>query len=214
MKLKLKSATILASLLISGCSNGVLNEYHGNQITIDSQVMGIPFLLGGTGSSVPITEELSITAKHIASYDFSSVVAHHPSCDISIIKSDNRGKPIHPLGMAFPNSKLKTFGRDLWNPLKTIYGEGEFLQDVFLVDNKWNSKDCILSIIDAPVQVGMSGGGVYNNKDELVGVVVAMGGWDFKLLGTDQQPDRVSLMVSTLFIRDWINEVKADFYSN
>lgn len=212
--MRFKSATILASLLIAGCSNGVLNEYHGEQITIDSQVMGIPFLFGGTGSSVPITENLSITAKHIASYDFSSVVAHHPSCDISIIKSDNKGKSIHPIGTVSPNSELKTFGRDLWNPLKTLYGEGKFLQDLFLIDNQWNSKECILSVIDAPIQVGMSGGGVYNNKEELVGVIVAMGGWDFKLVETDQKLGRVSLMVSTLFIKDWINEVKADFYSN
>ena len=67
---------------------------------------------------------------------------------------------------------------------------------------------------DAPIQVGMSGGGVYNNKEELVGVIVAMGGLDFKLLETDQKLGRVSLMVSTLFIKDWINEVKTDFYSN
>ncbi|MEH0791614.1 serine protease [Vibrio parahaemolyticus] len=212
--MRFKSATILASLLIVGCSNGVLNEYHGEQITIDSQVMGIPFLFGGTGSSVPITENLSITAKHIASYDFSSVVAHHPSCDISIIKSDNKGKSIHPIGTVSPNSELKTFGRDLWNPLKTLYGEGKFLQDLFLIDDQWNSKDCTLSVIDAPIQVGMSGGGVYNNKEELVGVIVAMGGLDFKLVETDQKLGRVSLMVSTLFIKDWINEVKTDFYSN
>lgn len=212
--MRFKSATILASLLIAGCSNGVLNEYHGEQITIDSQVMGIPFLFGGTGSSVPITENLSITAKHIASYDFSSVVAHHPSCDISIIKSDNKGKSIHPIGTVSPNSELKTFGRDLWNPLKTLYGEGKYLQDLFLIDNQWNSTDCTLSVIDAPIQVGMSGGGVYNNREELVGVIVAMGGLDFKLVETDQKLGRVSLMVSTLFIKDWINEVKTDFYSN
>ena len=121
--MRLKSASILASLLIAGFSNGVLNEYHGERITIDSQVMCILFLFCGTGTSVPITENLSITAKHIASYNFSSVVAHHPSCDISIIKSDNKGKSIHPIGTVSPNSELKMFGRDLSNPLKTLYGE-------------------------------------------------------------------------------------------
>lgn len=202
------------ALSLTGCSNGILHSYDGGQITIDSQVIGIPFFFGGTGSSVPITEELSITAKHIASYDYSTVVAHHPSCDISVIRSDNRGKMIHPIGAIYPDSEVKTYGRDQFNPLKTIYGEGKYLYDLYLQDNQWNDEDCTLSIIDAPVQIGMSGGGVFNENIELVGIIVAMGEWDTKLANTNKKIGRVSIMVPTLFFENWLTDVKDNFYSN
>ncbi|WP_161781055.1 trypsin-like peptidase domain-containing protein [Photobacterium galatheae] len=197
----------MSVLFIGGCSNGVLQDYHGTEIDIDTQIIGIPLLLGSSGSSVPITKNLSLTAKHVASYDYSLVVAHHPDCDISIIEKDNTGKQRHKMGVIYPEQKVKTFGKSFMNPLKTIYGEGVYKLDIQMKESMWHNRKCIISVLNSPIQVGMSGGGVFNEKNELVGIINAMGTSDTQLIETGERLGRVSMMTSTNFLRQWINKV-------
>ncbi|OEE58792.1 hypothetical protein A1OK_01950 [Enterovibrio norvegicus FF-454] len=207
----LVSLVILFSL--QGCFliNGPL-EYaqETNVPAVNYLPIGIPFVLGGHGSSVPITPELSLTAKHIAKLDYSTVVAYHPDCDIALIKEDNTGKNTAPLGTVKQNESITTVGMGLTG--KVIVGQGKYFIDVNFVDSSLFAS-CPASITDAPVQSGMSGGGAFNHKGELVGIISGISGSGFKLLdGTDLGNERTSVFVSTLHVKPWLAEAIENYY--
>ncbi|MGF1766009.1 serine protease [Enterovibrio makurazakiensis] len=210
--------SICALVLLQGCFliNGPL-EYAEATYGEDTNVpsvnylpIGIPFLLGGHGSSVPISQELSLTAKHIAQLDYSSVVAYHPDCDIAIIKENNVGKSFAPIGTIQRDQATTTVGMGLTG--KVLIGEGKYYIDVNFVDSSLFAR-CPASITDAPVQSGMSGGGVFNENGELVGIISGISGSGFKLLdGTDLGNERTSVFVSTLHVKPWLVETIESFY--
>ena len=85
--------------------------------------------------------------------------------------------------------------------------------DVNFVDSDLFEK-CPASITDAPVQSGMSGGGVMNRAGEVVGVISGISGDGFRLLsGESLGNERTSVFVSTLHIRDWLIEQVDAFYA-
>ncbi|MDS1821642.1 serine protease [Vibrio parahaemolyticus] len=209
--MKLKFTGIILSLGLMGCSNGTLHNYNSDSVTIDTQLIGIPWLLGGYGSSIPLTEDLSLTAKHVASYDYSNTISYHPTCDVAIIERENRGKNIPSLGTIEENKPVKTFGRSIINPYKTIYGKGVYLFDIHLTASELNDDECLISLIDAPVQIGMSGGGVINEKGELVGIISSF--LNGKVTSADGvEVKRASTMISTKFIEDWIKMETKKYY--
>ncbi len=191
---------------LSGCFliNGELKTVvETNGPKIDYLPIGIPFVLGGHGSSVPLTENLSLTAKHVAMLTYDSVVAYHPDCDIAIIKKDNNSKVIAALGDVYEQEPVKTYGKGLTANL--LEGEGKYYLDVNFTDSHLFN-NCPASIMDAPIQSGMSGGGVFNNKNELVGIISGMSGKNFKLLdGRDIGLERVSIFVAINYVKDWID---------
>lgn len=208
---------VVALLTLSGCVhiNGPLeyaNENETNTPSVNYLPVGIPFLLGGHGTSVPITSELSLTAKHVAKIDFSEVVAYHPDCDIALIKEENTGKKLASLGKIHSQESIKTFGRGLTG--KTLVGEGKYYQDVNFVDSKMFAR-CPASITDAAVQSGMSGGGAFNAKGQLVGIISGMSGSRFRMLdGSEVGNERTSIFVSTYFVRDWLISEVEQFYGD
>lgn len=171
--------------------------------------IGIPFFLGGHGSSVPLTENLSLTAKHIATYTYNSVVAYHPDCDIAIIEQKNDKNDLVALGDVYPDKSVSTYGRGLTGNL--LEGSGKYYLDVNFVDSDL-FENCPASVMDAPIQSGMSGGGVFNENGELVGIISGMSGENFKLLdGRELNLERVSVFVSTNFVKGWIEEQIAEY---
>ncbi len=173
--------------------------------------IGIPFLFGGHGTSVPLTKELSLTAKHVASISYHSVVAYHPKCDVAIVKKQTELNEFPPLGVVNSKDNVFTYGMGLLGDL--LVGKGIYYQDVNFVDSHI-FKACPASITDAAIQSGMSGGGVYNAKGELVGIISGMSSDKFHLLdGTDLGNERTSVFVSTLHVKEWILSSVADFYS-
>ncbi|WP_028024900.1 serine protease family protein [Enterovibrio calviensis] len=204
--------------LLQGCFliNGPLeyaeDTYHDetNAPAVNYLPIGIPFVLGGHGSSVPITPELSLTAKHVAKLDYSSVVAYHPDCDVAIIKENNDGKNLSSLGTIGTDEATTTIGMGLTG--KVLIGQGKYYIDVNFVDSALFAK-CPASITDAPVQSGMSGGGVFNDKGELVGIISGISGPGFKLLdGTKLGNERTSVFVSTLHVKPWIEKAVESYY--
>lgn len=207
------SVAVFALASLQGCFlvNGPL-EYadETNAPSVSYLPIGVPFLLGGHGSSVPISEKLSLTAKHIAKLDYSEVVAYHPHCDVAIIKENNQGRTIAPLGTVAQTEPVTTVGMGLTG--KVLVGKGMYYLDVNFVDSAMFA-NCPASITDAPVQSGMSGGGTYNYKGELVGIVSGMSGSGFRLLdGTELGNERTSIFVSTLYIKPWLIEVLEQYY--
>ncbi|WP_129120592.1 S1 family peptidase [Veronia nyctiphanis] len=204
-KFVLLSIYLLLSASLQGCflTNGP-TQFADEKTAPDLNYLpiGIPFVLGGFGSSVPLTEELSLTAKHVAQYDFSEVVAYHPNCDVAIIKADNSDKKLPLLGKVFPNDNLNVYGFGMTG--KVITGKGKYFLDVNFLDSAIFKK-CPASITDAPIQSGMSGGGVYNEKGHLVGIISGMSGSGFKVLGQqDLGNKRTSVFISSLFIKGWL----------
>ncbi|MFD2180164.1 S1 family peptidase [Veronia pacifica] len=172
--------------------------------------IGIPFLLGGHGSSVPITPKLSITAAHVARYDYSEVVAYHPYCDVAIIQSSNIDKRLPMLGRVYQNQTLDVFGFGLTG--KVITSSGKYYLDVNFLDSKLFQR-CPASITDAAIQSGMSGGGVFNDSGELVGVISGMSGSGFKLLNQPSLGNkRTTVFVSTLYIQEWLQQAVNSYH--
>lgn len=198
---------LILAMSLTGCFlvNGELTAVpEKNKPTIKYLPIGIPFLLGGHGSSVPLTENLSLTAKHIATYTYNSVVAYHPDCDIAIIEQDNNEEDLTVLGNIYPEKAVSTYGRGLTGNL--LEGVGKYYLDVNFIDSDL-FENCPASVMDAPIQSGMSGGGVFNDSGELVGIISGMSGAKFKLLnGQELNLERVSVFVSTNFVKDWIKE--------
>ncbi len=203
---------ILMAINLTGCFlvNGKLTAVpEKNKPAIKYLPIGIPFLLGGHGSSVPLTEKLSLTAKHIATYAYNSVVAYHPDCDVAIIEQENTKEELVASGYIYPEKSVATYGRGLTGNL--LEGTGKYYLDVNFVDSDL-FKNCPASVMDAPIQSGMSGGGVYNEKGELVGIISGMSGANFKLLdGKELNLERVSVFVSTNFLKEWIEEQVAEY---
>lgn len=214
-KLQKTEFSFFALTLLPGCFlvNGPLEHAdETNAPAVNYLPIGIPLVLGGHGTSVPITPDLSLTAKHIAKLDYSDVVAYHPDCDIALIRQDNRDKKIAPLGIVNQQESVTTVGMGLLGDV--LIGEGQYFLDVNFVDNEMFA-DCPASITDAAVQSGMSGGGMFNSNGELVGIISGMSGEDFRLLnGEELGNERTSIFVSTLYIREWLIEVVDDFYAD
>ncbi len=204
---------LILAMSLTGCFlvNGELTAVpEKNKPSIKYLPIGIPFLLGGHGSSVPLTENLSLTAKHIATYTYNSVVAYHPDCDIAIIEQDNSKEDLVALGNIYPEKAVSTYGRGLTGNL--LEGVGKYYLDVNFIDSDL-FENCPASVMDAPIQSGMSGGGVFNDSGELVGIISGMSGAKFKLLnGQELNLERVSVFVSTNFVKDWIKEQVTAYY--
>ncbi|WP_434356208.1 serine protease [Parasalinivibrio latis] len=196
-------SVIAATLLISACTMSNGKTYVAeNPPSIDFEFMGVPLLYMGMGSSVPITENLSLTAAHVAKSNYAKVVSYHPECDIALIESDNAGKKLPNLGLIYPGQKVSMYGMD--GNDQVLVGTGIYHLDLNFVDNKY-FEVCPGSVADAPIRQGMSGGGAYNDKGELVGIIAAMAGSDTRLLnGEPLELERLSIFVSINYVRPWL----------
>lgn len=203
----------LFSFNLAGCvlSNGplsIVNQAHSP--SVNYLPIGIPFIFGGHGTSIPITQNLSLTAKHVATQTHYTIVAAHPDCDIAIIQENNSHAKFPALGLIYPKASLSTYGKDMIGNL--ISGEGKYFQDVHFLDSALFQK-CPASITDAPVQSGMSGGGVFNQQGELVGIISGLSNHQFKLVnGFDLGNQRTSIFVPIFYVKEWLIRKIDSFY--
>lgn len=75
---------LLAALVLSGCvtSNGPVQQTYQHSAN-EMVVIGVPMLMGGFGSAVPINDDYMITAKHVAQLSWDTGVIYHPACDLA-----------------------------------------------------------------------------------------------------------------------------------
>ena len=142
-------------------------------------------------SQTPLQRNVSVTTKNssgtgiIVFQDMVLTVFHnlHVDSDIKvngkvakIIKVD----PLHDLcllGIKTPNgTTLIVFSKKFF-PTEEVYCVGNPLdhKGVILVGRIFDFKNNLI-YIDAHILMGMSGGGMYNDKEELLGIVVAVQG--------------------------------------
>ena len=204
----------LLVLVTSGCvsSNGPLANVQANEAApaINYEMIGIPLLYHGFGSSVPITRDLSLTAAHVAKLNWANVVAYHPHCDIAIVKANNSKAVLPDLGLVYTNENVTTYGKDGTGNL--LKGEGKYRLDLTFTNHSY-FKNCQASVTDAPVREGMSGGGTFNSRGELVGIISAMASSNTRLANGEKLPyDRLSLFVSLNQVRGWLNQEVSKHY--
>lgn len=187
---------LAVTVSLSGCvmSNGPVSptaSRNANQMVM----IGVPVLLGGFGSAVPISNEYMITAKHVAQLSWDFDIIHHPNCDLSLIR--RRSESVPTWGLIYPNQPVSHHGHSLLG--NSIKGNGKYLQDV--IDT---NTDCLYSLSDAPVMSGMSGGPVFNPAGEIVGITVAIvdNPEDLRNL---RPAARYSQFVPATLIFDWLD---------
>ncbi|KDM92433.1 trypsin-like peptidase domain-containing protein [Photobacterium galatheae] len=160
-------------------------------------VIGVPILLGGFGSAVPITPHLQVTAKHVARYSWNRDVIYHPLCDLALIRTDSTTVPTW--GLIYPDQPVTHLGHSLLG--NSIQGQGKYLQDVMDTNSQ-----CLYSLSDAPVMSGMSGGPVLNDAGEIVGITVAIVNNPEDLRNL-RPALRYSQFIPATLIFDWLAEL-------
>ncbi|MCW8330366.1 serine protease [Photobacterium sp. SDRW27] len=200
----LLSLLLISTFFLSGCimSNGPVSQAsssNANQMVM----IGVPLLLGGFGSAVPVNEQYMITAKHVAQLSWDFDVIHHPYCDLSLIRRHSDYVPTW--GLIYPDQPVSHHGHSvLGNKIK---GDGKYLQDV--IDT---NTDCLYSLSDAPVMSGMSGGPVFNQNGEIAGITVAIvhNPEDLENL---RPAIRYSQFVPATLIFDWLDSLDIEVSS-
>lgn len=208
------SLTLIILLVTSGCvgSNGHLESVKEHP-ALDYEMTGIPLVVFGFGTSTPLTPQLSLTVAHVAKINYDKVVAYHPYCDIAIVESNNDALEYPELGVIYPRQAVQTFGMSPTGDV--LSGSGVYHRDLMLVDTSYFQK-CPASITDAPVQDGMSGGGVYSSRGTLVGIISARADPDnIRLMnGEEHGIERISIFVALNYVRDWLEEEVSNYYNN
>ncbi|WP_237157006.1 serine protease [Photobacterium rosenbergii] len=187
---------LLATLVLSGCvtSNGPVQQTYQHSAN-EMVVIGVPMLMGGFGSAVPINDDYMITAKHVAQLSWDTGVIYHPACDLALIPRASNAQPTW--GLIYPDQAVIHHGHSLVGT--TVSGEGKYLQDV--VDT---NTDCLYSLSDAPVMSGMSGGPVFNEDGEIAGITVAIVNNPEDLQNL-KPATRYSQFVPSPLIFDWLD---------
>ena len=164
--------SVVAALLLSGCSVGKYEYSREAMERVDMSVTGIPTILGlGTmGTSIPLTPEYSLTAAHVAKFAVQRVKAYYPYCDLAIIYHKNDLKTLPAFRAGKPGDAVKMFGYSFYSAMP-VESSGVNLARTG-IRNEWNKSPCIAMASNAGVVQGMSGGAVYNSDNTVAGVII------------------------------------------
>lgn len=200
-----KLYTLLMLIFLSACvSNGKPTFTDNNTpehiiTSTHKMFVGVPMLLSLEGSYVEIGDGWAITVAHnkmILSLTRGEVI-YHPTCDIALFKVKT-SNILQFDKVSSIDEKLFASGYPIMLPL--VFNEGNWIGDIVTSDRL----NCVQSMATFNVTSGMSGGGVWNEKGNLIGVVVG-------ILDKATFPDgttykNVSVWQSLYGVKDWIYE--------
>lgn len=197
------STLALTSLTLTGCAlNGIPNPIPNvtpEQVNgVEKTFAGIPALFAIEGSSVRLDEDWVLTNAHneliltLTGADY----IKHPTCDVALVR--DRGNSVdYGLGVIYPYEGITHVGYPIFMPLSS--SEGMYFQDVTTLDYP----SCQMSMSTGSLMSGMSGGGVFNKQDELVGInqgVLLFHDMEFE----GETYSSPSVFISLVAVIDWI----------
>lgn len=187
-------AAVLASVTLVGCSSGHYEYSKDTLAKTDMVVMGIPALAGEIGTSFPVTETLSITAKHVPSFD--SIVSEHPDCDVKLIKHNNKGRALPKFKNINLGDSINMYGYSARSAMP-VESSGVAVANHYIPDSKWMTAKCIVTTTTSGGIGGMSGGPVYANDGTIVGVMIAV--------NTTSSTEFNTVMIPYASLEKWLN---------
>lgn len=198
---------ILFMIMVSGCSNRPSNIDDSVIKGNEKIFFGIPVLASMEGTTTRLDNTWLVTAKHnkpILTL-FSEDVYYHPYCDIALIKQPgNQNVNIGKVNLTQPVTHV---GYPIGLPLS--FREGDYIGDIFVSD--WDK--CQMSATTGKIHAGMSGGGVYNQKGELVGI--NHGYISSDVSWNDNTVDNPAVFVSLYAVKDWLKATTGkDYFSD
>jgi len=204
----MRVAMCLLATCLGGCSVGKYHYSSEAEKRVDMTVTGIPTILGaGTlGTTIPLTADYSLTAAHVAKFSLYKVKAYHPDCDLAVVYHKNKDLSHRP---SFRNGRIgdrvNMYGYSFISAMP-VASSGVNLINTGL-ENKWNTRRCVVVATNAGVVQGMSGGAVYNASDDSIGGVIV--GYtrsvDDLKTGRPRFHD-VSLYVPYARFEEWLND--------
>lgn len=175
---------VLAAAMLSACSHGDYSVDTKATDYTNLNFIGTPSaLIGGiSGSSTPLTESTSVTAKHAAHMLLKTTVNESNLCDVSVIAQSNSRDDIHKYNVANVGDNITIYGYSGITGLP-VSSKGKIVANV-------PASDCSYMVTTAGGVQGMSGGAVVNDKGEVVGI----------LLGLDKKRQQVAILPVQKFV--------------
>ncbi len=211
VKIKESLLVAVASTIVSGCAmNGVPNPFPDIPDPVSKGVektfVGVPLLLALEGSRTILDDEWVLTSAHneLILDAVGNEYYIHPTCDIALVRRNNP-MPDYELGIVNLKEPLTHVGYPINMPLSA--SDGIFHRDLIAGDYP----ECQVSMSSASLVSGMSGGGVFNDRWELVGI--NQGVYMFTdITFEDEVYKSPSVFVSLLAVIDWIEAVTGKKY--
>ncbi|MCC2525804.1 serine protease [Vibrio coralliilyticus] len=198
----------LMVVVLTGCANGIpdISANIDNDIEQSNEkiFVGLPVLASLEGTTVRLDDSWLLTAKHnhaILALQGADVY-YHPDCDIALIRDD--GISHTKVGVIHRDQKATHVGYPIGLPMSS--SQGEYVGDIFV--SGWDK--CQKSATTGVVMAGMSGGGVYNEKGELIGI--NHGFSNATITWQDTDVHRPAVFVSLYAVRDWLRTVTGKEY--
>lgn len=190
---------LLVVLGLIGCATAPNNPMEANIYSVHAAASRI------AASSTRLNDQWVISAAHNESIlkHYVDDIHVHPKYDVLIYKSD--GSNVVPLGKIKPMDDVIHYGYRRGH-IKSCSG-------VYIGDTiSTNQNNTLLSVSSACIFTGMSGGGVYNSKGELVGISIGHTKHDLTYKGYGKI-DHPTVFLQLTDVQNWLSEVTGqEFY--
>jgi hypothetical protein len=166
-------AIVAMSIILSACQS-VEKVEQKSQLVEDKDTMTYTKLDKGLATQFQYNEKYSLTVGHVKDSNSSiNFVSRHPNCDVALL---NKSYPTKVMNPTFSNSKLgenvTLYGHAGGKNKETVV-KGKIVKYITVTLGEY-SKDCKVAVVDTRVKKGMSGGPVYADNGNIVGVIFAV----------------------------------------
>ena len=209
--------SIMCALLLQGCTfNGIPKPTLASDVKTENVEMlfiGVPYMFAVQGSKVRLDDEWYVTSQHnkLIIDGQGKDVYYHPTCDIALVNETGDGET--ELANLLKNEKIQFVGYPLLFPVISV-NHGKHISDFDIIGGVYD--DCnAFEISTTTTMSGMSGGGVFNSSEGLVGVISGKINLPMKVSGGEydgQIVEDVSYFVNLHKVRGWLKEITGNDY--